>query len=344
MLTPPEIETSNEDFNTDRLIEYLTRVGMNGAEVLAVRRFAGGHSNLTYLLVSASRSYVLRRAPVGPLAPRAHDVAREYRVLSAVRPFFAPAPAVYHLCDDASVIGSPFFLMEYRKGRILRGRIPATLPGWPEYPGLVSRAFLDCLVELHAVDIVDKDLSGLGRPDKYLERQVRGWIERWNLTRTEEVPHVDQLIHWLTANIPVSPTATLVHNDFKLDNVVFNESDPSKVEALLDWEMATVGDPLTDLGYTCYYWGRMTDPSSDERQFTSGSGWFSRDELIHHYALKTGRNVDSLQYYELFSMFKLATIFQQIYVRFCAGHTTDERFRTFDRTARSLIEAAVAKL
>lgn len=332
---------AGEELDRARLAEYLSNKIEGGAN-LTIEQFPGGHSNLTYLLRTPGREYVLRRGPLGPVAPKAHDMAREYMVLKAVHSFFDAAPEVFHLCEDTSIIGAVFFIMERRHGIVVRDRIPAELAAFADYPARVSRGFVDCLVNLHAVDIEAHSLVALGKPAGFLERQVRGWFERWNRAKTEEIALMERLIQWLTDGLPVSPAPTLVHNDFKLDNLMLDANDPGRVEAVLDWEMSTVGDPLVDLGLILCYWSQPSDPGGTKSSLTSAPGWFTRDELIGRYAKLTGRDVSLINYYEVFALFKLAVVLQQIYVRFHRGQTQDERFRHFDKRVHNLIEQAAA--
>jgi aminoglycoside phosphotransferase (APT) family kinase protein len=332
---------SGEELDKEALASYLGGK-LEGGEPLAIEQFPGGHSNLTYLLRTPVREYVLRRGPLGPVAPRAHDMAREYRILKAVHPVFPAAPEVFHLCEDTSIVGAVFFVMERRRGIVVRDTIPPELAAFPDYAVRVSRGLIDCLIELHAVDIYQHGLDSLGKPEGFLERQVRGWFERWNRAQTETIPLMERLMRWLSEGMPVSPCATLVHNDFKLDNVMLNTSDPGKIEAVLDWEMATVGDPLVDLGVLLCYWSQPSDPGGTKPTLTSQPGWFTRDELVRRYAEKTGRDVSLLGYYEVFALFKLAVVLQQIYVRFHRGQTKDERFRHFDQRVHNLIRQAAA--
>ena len=283
------------------------------------------------------REYVLRRAPFGPVPPKAHDMAREYHLLDKIHPHFAAAPAVYLLCEDPAVIGSSFFVMERRHGVVIRGS--GDVPDDPTFAARASRGFLDTLVELHSIDIHRHGLSSLGKPEGFLERQVRGWGERWQRAKTQEGVTMDRVISWLGANLPVSPPPTIVHNDYKLDNVMLNPADPQRVEAVLDWEMTTVGDPLADLGLTLCYWtlgGAYGMPV--------GKGWFTRDEIVDRYAAATRRDVSNVNYYEILGIFKLAVILQQIYFRYLNGQTHDERFRTFGTRVEALIDAAHSKL
>lgn len=332
---------AGEELDRASLSKYLEDKIEGGGD-LSIEQFPGGHSNLTYLLRTPAREYVLRRGPLGPVAPKAHDMAREYMVLKAVHPFFYAAPEVFHLCEDPAIIGAVFFVMERRRGIVMRDRIPPELAAFPDYPARVSRGFVDCLVELHRVDIEKHGLVSLGKPAGFLERQVRGWFERWNRAKTDDIPQMERLIQWLTDHLPVSPAPTLVHNDFKLDNLMLDAQDPGRVEAVLDWEMATVGDPLVDLGLILCYWSQPSDPGGTKAALTSEPGWFTRDELIGRYARETGRDVSLIDYYEVFALFKLAVVLQQIYVRFHRGQTQDERFRHFDKRVHNLIQQAAA--
>jgi aminoglycoside phosphotransferase (APT) family kinase protein len=333
-----------EELNPAALTSYL--IGkIPGAEAgLAIEQFPGGHSNLTYLLATPQREYVLRRGPLGPVPPKAHDMAREFHVLQAVHPHFQPAPEVFLLCEDLSVIGAVFFIMERRRGTVVRSSTPPELAAFPDYPRRVSQGFVDCLVQLHAVDIEKYGLSGLGKPAGFLERQVRGWFDRWLRAKTEENPAMDRLMRWLADRMPVSPSATLVHNDFKLDNVMLSLADPGRVEAVLDWEMSTVGDPLADLGLILCYWSQPSDPGGTKPSLTSEPGWFTPSEIVAYYAQQTGRDVSRISYYEVFAIFKLAVVLQQIYYRYHRGQTQDERFRNFDVRVRNLIDMATSKL
>lgn len=335
---------AGEELNTTALSAFLADKLEGASDGIELRQFAGGHSNLTYLLKTPVREYVLRRGPLGPVAPKAHDMAREFRVLDAVHPLFRPAPKVFVLCEDPSIIGSVFFIMERRHGIVVRSTIPEDLAAFPAYPQRVSRGFLDCLIALHAVDIDKHGLTSLGKPAGFLDRQVRGWFERWQRAKTEEAPEMDRLIRWLGDNMPVSPAPTLVHNDFKLDNVMLNSTDPGQVEAVLDWEMSTVGDPLVDLGLILCYWSQPSDPGGTKPALTMQPGWMTPAQLVETYGAKTGRDVSRISYYEVFAIFKLAVVLQQIFFRFHRGQTQDERFRHFDQRVRRLIEVATSKL
>lgn len=308
---------------------------------IAVEQFPAGHSNLTYLLGINGSEYVLRRGPLGPVAPHAHDMAREFRVLQMLHPHFPEAPKVFYLCEDRAPLGAAFFVMERRHGYILRDNVPAELATVPNYPERVSEAFIDCLIRLHAIDIAKTGLAVLGKPEGFLERQVVGWTDRWNRSKTNDLPRVDRVIRWLTDHRPTSPAPTVVHNDYKLDNVMLRKSADS-IEVVLDWEMATIGDPLSDLGLMLCYWAWEEAPQlwSGQTALTTRPGWYTRDQIVERYAVKTGRDLSNIRYYEILGMFKLAVILQQIYFRFRRGQTQDTRFQNFDQRIRNLVELA----
>jgi aminoglycoside phosphotransferase (APT) family kinase protein len=242
-------------------------------------------------------------------------MAREYRVLKAVHPYFAEAPQVLALCEDPAVIGAPFFLMERRHGVVLREETPTAA---------ATEAFVDCLARLHEVDVSIPEIAALGRPEGFLVRQVTGWRDRWHRAKTEESPAMDTVIAWLESRIPASPAPVIVHNDYKFDNVVLNPA-MDRINAVLDWEMSTLGDPLADVGLSLCYWGQISSPP------------WTRDQFIQRYAARTGRDMENLPYYEVLGIFKLAVILQQIYYRFHRGQTTDERFRSLNDRVRHLI-------
>jgi aminoglycoside phosphotransferase (APT) family kinase protein len=313
--------------------------GADGLASLAIEQFPAGHSNLTYLVRAGGRELVLRRPPVGPVAPKAHDMVREYHVLRAVHPHFPEAPEALLVCDDPGVLGAPFFLMERRRGIVLRERIPASLEATAAHPETISEAFLQALVRLHSIDAGREELRLLGRPEGYVERQVRGWADRWERARTEEAAEMDQVIRWLGTRIPEPPAPAIIHNDYKLDNVMLDAEAPGRIAAVLDWEMATLGDPLSDLGLTLCYWTWATEPEvcvAGIPALTRNPGWYTRDRMVERYAELTGRDVTHIGYYEVLGVFKLAVIIQQIYSRFHRGQTRDERFRSFGARAMAL--------
>ena len=340
----------NEELDLNALSDHLrAHLPIDDAVAdIRIEQFPGGHSNLTYLVHFGRQEFVLRRPPMGPVAPKAHDMPREYKLLCAVHPNFPFAPRPVHLCEDASIIGAPFYLMERRRGLVVRNRIPPEIGDDVSLRRRVSEAVIDTLVALHDVDIYSTGIIQLGRPAGFVERQVDGWASRWQRSKTSEVPEMESVSVWLKERIPSeeyesSTKATLVHNDYKLDNVMLNGLDPSRVVAVLDWEMCSVGDPLIDLGLFLCYWTLKDAEESKQGSLaavTNGPGWMTRDEILERYESQTRRDVSRIKFYETFALFKVAVILQQIFFRFARGQTNDQRFRDFDRNVLSLARAA----
>lgn len=340
--------TALEAYLRDRLPELIPGESLNETQI-EVEQFPGGHSNLCYMVRLGGHEFVLRRPPFGPVAPTAHDMPREYRLLVAVHPVFPLAPRPYLLCEDTEVIGAPFYLMERRRGLVIRRDIPKEIGGDLHLRKRVSESMIDTLAALHAVDIYSSGLAAIGKPVGFVSRQLKGWTERWRRSMTSEVPEIDTVIEWLAARIPPEPDpaagrpATLVHNDFKLDNTMLDPRDPARVVAVLDWEMCTVGDPLIDLGIFLCYWARKEDPEARRDSIspvTTEPGWIAREEITERYARTTGRDVSGIGFYETFALFKVAVVLQQIYVRYVKGQTHDERFKEFDKRVAGLARAA----
>ena len=298
---------------------------------LSVEQFPGGHSNLTYLLRFGPSEFVMRRPPFGPVAPRAHDMAREFRILEAVNPVYRLAPRPYLLCEDASVIGSVFYLMERRRGLVVRTEEPPELEESPRERRRASAALVDALAGLHAVDVRAHGLDSLGKPAGFVERQVRGWAERWHRSQTDELAEMDALAAWLAERLPKDPERpTLVHGDYKLDNVMLDACDVGRVVGVFDWEMSAVGDPLVDLGILLGYWVHTAEAVGARRDsvsaVTNREGWFTRGELLERYGARTGADLSGVGFYEVFAVFKLAVVLQQIFFRYRRGQTDDPRF------------------
>jgi aminoglycoside phosphotransferase (APT) family kinase protein len=311
---------------------------------LVVRQYPSGHSNLTYSIQLGSREMVLRRPPFGSKVKTAHDMSREYRVLSKLHAHYPPAPHVLLFCDDLSVLGAPFYLMEPIHGIILRSDVPPGLDFSPEVARRVSESFLDNLALLHGLDYNAIGLADLGKPQGYLERQVFGWIERYHGSKTHDIPEVETISNWIQQHIPASSAAALIHNDYKYDNVVLDPIDLTRIVGVLDWEMCTIGDPLTDLGSALAYWVDANDPPEIlETRWgpTTYPGSFTRGQLVQRYAQKTGREVSNMAFYLVFARFKIAVIVQQIYYRYHQGLTHDERFATMPQRIGYLLRAAL---
>ncbi|KQR22841.1 phosphotransferase family protein [Deinococcus sp. Leaf326] len=344
---------AGEELPLDRLRDALRGQVAGDVAALEVRQFPGGFSNLTYLLRAGDHEYVLRRAPLGPVAKGAHDMAREFRLLERVSPVFPAAPRPALLVEDEAVLGAPFYLMERRRGVVVRSRLPDAYAANPDAPRQLSEALVDTLAALHAVDISAAGLSELGRPEGFNTRQVSGWAGRWRRARdllqgSGDLPPPAELrdelvIAWLEAHTPPESAHTLVHNDFKLDNLMFAETDPAHVTALLDWEMTTVGDPLADLGLSLTYWTMPEQPGGARSRVgaaASDQGFLTREEFLARYAGRSGRDVSNVAWYEVLGHFKLAVIVLQIFARYRAGQTTDPRFAPLAAQAKWLIGEA----
>ena len=335
-----------EELDLDKLGAYLKDniPGLEGE--LIVNQFPSGHSNLTYLLRCGDRELVLRRPPFGSKVKSAHDMGREYTVLSHLHPVYTPAPKPLLLCDDEDVLGAQFYVMERIQGVIVRGSRPEGFPDDPAVARRCSEAFIDNLATIHGIDWEAAGLGALGKKEgQYTERQVKGWTERYYGSQTDELPDIEAVIQWLNGRIPADVGAVLVHNDYKFDNIVLDPDDPARIIGVLDWEMTTIGDPLMDLGTSIGYWVQANDsiPLQPVQSFlTTAPGAMTRVELAERYAEKTGRTIDNLSYYYIFALFKLAVIVQQIYYRYHQGLTQDPRFAIMIEMVKILGQKGVA--
>jgi len=329
-----------EELDVDSLQHWLaSRLPELGGPI-EVSQFPSGHSNLTYLLGMGDRQLVLRRPPLGAHVKSGHDMSREYRILTHLLPVWPKVPEPIAFCEDPSILGAPFYLMERVDGVILRGGTP---PPDAATMRRICDAFVETFAQIHRIDVVGAGLETLGHPDGYVERQVDGWSRRWHDAVIEPVASIDQTIAWLAKNRPIETGAALIHNDFKLDNLVLDPGDLSHVRAVLDWEMATLGDPLMDLGSGLAYWAEPGDPPALTNIAggpTTAPGSSTRVEIAERYAGLTGADIDDLMFYYVFGLFKLAVIAQQIYYRYHRGFTHDERFAAFGAGARMLGDVA----
>jgi aminoglycoside phosphotransferase (APT) family kinase protein len=303
-----------------------------GAGAPAVRQFTGGASNLTYLLRYPQRDLILRRPPVGTKARSAHDMAREHRIQAALRPVFPYVPQMVALCTDHAVLGSDFYVMERVEGVTPRASMPPEVGEDPARMHALGERFVALLVELHGVDPVAAGLAELSRGPGYVGRQVAGWSERYRRAKTWNVPSFERVMRWLDAEQPADVGACVIHNDFRLDNLVLDREDPLRVRAVLDWELATIGDPLMDLGSSLAYWLQADDGVASHRfrrQPSHLSGMPSRAQIVARYGELTGRDVAAWRFYEVFGLFRLAVIVQQIYYRYHHGQTGNPRFRGY---------------
>jgi aminoglycoside phosphotransferase (APT) family kinase protein len=331
-----------EDFDQVRVEAWLKQhvPGLQGK--LEALQFPGGHANLTYLVRFGERELVVRRPPLGPVAPKSHDMAREYKVLSKLADHFAPAPHAYAFCDDESVMGAPFVVMERRRGVVVRGIFPAEFERFPDVRRRMSEGLIDAMADFHDVDYQAIGLADLGRPEGYVTRQVEGWYGRWERAKNVELPEFEALHEWLAAELPVSPGASLVHNDLKFDNAMLDPEDPGRVVAILDWDMTTLGDPLIDLGTLLGYWAQADDPPERgaTAAITAQPGFPTRAEITRRYAERRGIDAAHIPWYEAFALWKTAVVLQQIYIRFVRGQTQDARFEALGGRVPVLVRLA----
>jgi len=336
---------AGEEISVEDLSRYLESHSKLPAGDITIEQFPAGSSNLTYLVRTGSDEFVLRRPPFGNTVKTAHDMRREFDVLTKLSAVYKPAPKPILFCDDELVIGSEFYLMERRHGLVIRGRAPEQLENSPDLQRAVCESFIHNLADLHSLDYEAVGLGDLGHPEGYCRRQVEGWTKRYFASKTNEWPELEIAIAWLNENIPTESRASLVHNDYKFDNIMLDPDDLTKITAVLDWEMVTVGDPLMDLGTTLGYWmskdagEEMLNMPFNPRVLMEN---ISREQLVEMYAATSGRDASNILYYYIFGTFKIAVIAQQIYARFVKGFTNDQRFSAFDRFVQALGRIASA--
>jgi aminoglycoside phosphotransferase (APT) family kinase protein len=326
----------------DPLLAWLDERGLGSGEP-AIEPVGDGHSNITYGLRRDGADLVLRRPPRGPLPPSAHDVLREARVLRALEGR-APVPRVLATCDDTAVIGAPFYLMERLEGEVLSDAAPAALDTEAERRRM-GEALVDALVTIHAVDWRAAGLEGFGKPDGYLERQLKRFGGLWERNRTRELPAMERVAGWLAAHVPASPPATIVHGDYRLGNVMFAPAAPARLIAVFDWEMSTIGDPLADLGYLCTFWVDRDDPPAgvfEQHALTRAPGWPTRGELIARYEAGSGRSMGDIRWYQTLALWKILVFMEGNYRRALAGSVDDPYLKTFGEAIEGLAERAEA--
>jgi len=319
-----------------------TRIEGADGSPLTAELAAGGRSNLTYFLSQGDHEWVLRRPPLGHVLPSAHDMRREYTVLHALADSDVPVPIVRAFCEDTSVVGSPFYVMDRVPGHVVRDASDATALSSGQRAEL-SRQLIDVLARIHAVDWRAVGLSKFGRPDGFLERQIARWTQQWEQSRTRNLPAMDELARWLTDSVPPSPATSLVHGDYRLDNVLFSLGTRPEPTAVLDWEMSTLGDPLADVGLLMVYWGDLADafaPPSVAPQVSGQSGFLSRGELAAEYGQISGLDLSHLPYYMVLGYFKLAIILEGIHRRYKMGRTVGEGFDQLGAEVPQLVERA----
>ena len=327
-----------------KLAAYLDE-HLPGDGEISVERHQAGHSNETFFITRGHERWVLRRPPLGAFLPSAHDVGREHKVLSRLKDSSVRVPRTALACEDESVIGAPFYLMERVDGVVIRDVLPGAFD--ESQRGSIGDELVDALVELHSVDPGSVGLGDFGKPTGYLERQLRRWTGQMELTLpfTRPLPDLESVGVWLRDNLPVSPATTIVHGDYKLDNVMFASGPPARLVAILDWEMSTLGDPLADLGWMISFWREAGDPEvavfTDTTQVTEAPGFRTRAELIDRYASATGRDVDALDWYQVLAIWKLAILLEGSYARHLAGMTDDPFFAKMEQGVPALAERAL---
>lgn len=317
-----------EELDTNALQDFL-RTFFSNRDTLHISQFSSGYSNLTYLIEYGEAAYVLRRPPFGANIKSGHDMHREYKILNALSSNYkkTPKPIVYS--DDLKVIGAPFYIMEHVKGVILRSNMPIEMQPSATLMSGIAKSFIETLVSLHQIDIKGVGLDTLGKPEGYIKRQVEGWSRRYFKAKTDDVPKIEAAAKWLHENRPQEQAYSLIHNDFKYDNLVLDKDDWTHVKAVLDWEMATIGDSMMDLGTTLGYWVNHNDPDfmkDLKLNPTTLEGNLTREELVHQYLSKKGLEEGNITFYYVYGLFKIAVIMQQIYFRYKNGMTNDPRF------------------
>ena len=343
---PTEIR-AGEELDRNRLETWLkdTLPGLDGP--LTLQQFPSGHSNLTYLIRVGEKEMVLRRPPFGTKAKSAHNMSREYRILTALEPVFSYVPRPLAHCDEDAVMGCSFYVMERMQGVILRREIPRDLNLSPDEIRRLFEKHVEIQYALHSLDYKKIGMDELGRPEGYVKRQTQGWSERYRNAKTPDAPEFEQVMAWLDGNMPQdSPISGIIHNDFKFDNLVLAPQDPLTIKGVLDWEMTTIGDPLMDLGCTLGYWVEKDDPPPYQAIRTLPThveGALTRKEMVAHYEKISGRTIENMEFYHCFGLFRLAVIAQQIYYRFYHGQTRDPRFKHLIHAVQ-LLEKSTEKI
>ena len=335
----PKDVREGEEIDLEKLKKYLSEINFTEND-LSISQFPSGYSNLTYLLKAGEKDFILRRPPFGAKSLKGgHDMLREYTVQKNLKSQFSLVPDVYHYCDNEGIIGAPFYLMERMQGHIIRPNLTEENSPGKEEIKKISEQMIKTLTLLHNVDINDAGLSELGKIDGYNQRQVEGWIKRYQHSKTSEIKNIEFVAKWLHNNIPIESKASIIHNDYKYDNIILDKNNFSNIKAILDWEMATVGDPLLDLGTSLGYWIDKNDlPELKLFQLsaTTLDGNPNREEFLHKYLLESGSKINNPVFYYVFGLFKIAVIAQQIYFRYKKGFTKDRRFKLLGLVVISL--------
>ncbi len=345
-IEPPELAAvrPGEELDWDSLESYMKEHVPELAGPLTVLQFPSGAANLTYLLRFGDDELVLRRPPFGVVAPGAHDMRREFKVLSRLWRNFDRAPRAYVFCDDKDVIGADFVVMQRRHGEVIRSVIPRSMAQHRDVGRRISFALVDAMADMHLLDPAANDLSDLGKPDGFAARQVAGWKTRWDLVRPDDGPPLmDEVPVRLAASVPTATRVSIVHNDLKLDNCQFDPADPDRVQSIFDWDMTTLGEPLVDLGTLLNYWPDPTDPPEARRVSHEGllhMGLPTRAEITARYAERTGIDLSSVGWYEAFAQWKTGVVIQQLHNRWKKGESTDPRMAVIADRLPVLAEGA----
>jgi aminoglycoside phosphotransferase (APT) family kinase protein len=326
---------------------FLTARGVALEGALRGAVIQGGRSNLTYTVSDDVHRWVVRRPPLAHVLPTAHDMTREWRVISALQSTGIPVPRAVELCEDPTVIGAPFYVMDFVDGHVVRDHLPEEWPATEATREAMSDALIDTLLELHAVDPAAVGLAEFGRPQGFLERQVRRWWQQWEASKTRELPAIEELHRRLLDGLPVQSAPGIVHGDYRFDNVIYAPRDPHRIAAVVDWEMSTVGDPLCDLGLLVVYW--VDDPSDPAAsalpggQADLGAGFPPREQMLAAYAARSDRDLSNLEWYIALGSYKLAIIAEGINARFLLGMTVGEGFDTMGPAVPLIVDAALER-
>ncbi|KKE79765.1 phosphotransferase family protein [Oceanobacillus caeni] len=334
-------DTADRSIDWKKVEDYI-RANLDGIPngEMKIKQFTEGYSNLTYMIKIGNWEAVLRRPPFGYTPPKAHDMEREYRILDKINPVFPLAPKPFIYCEDPEIMDKHFYIMEKRNGVVIDDDIPSQFGKTEETGRNVSEAVIKALVDLQSIDIEKSNLRDIGKPEGYLTRQVYGWMKRHKNSKTDDIEgNIENIEKWLVDHLPTNEEATIVHNDFKLNNMMFDRNDSSKIVGVFDWELATVGDPLTDLGSTLAYW-IDEDVDVGITAVTSNVGFYNRREFLERYVQLSGRDVTDINFYLTFGFYKLAGILQQLYYRWKIGEVKDERFSTLNKGISNLMELA----
>ena len=330
----------------DLLKDYLAPILHCAADAIFVNQLPGGYSNLSFLVENTNQKFILRRPPFGEKIAKAHDMSREFKVLEGLKKAgYSKSPQPIHFCDEESIFGAPFFIMEFVEGVILRNKVPQGMNLEKEDFADLSRSTVDCLLELHNLELENSGLIHLGKPEGYTQRQVEGWVDRYCRAKTNELPELEQVATWLLENIPSTASLAFIHNDFKYDNLVLDPRQPTQIKGVLDWEMATVGNPLMDLGTSLAYWAEEKDPEILKLfNLSHLPGNLSRQEIMEYYFSHGKDSKQEMVFYYVFGLVKVAVIAQQIFKRYSQGFSSDPRFEPLIHVVEAAGKKAIKTL